>query len=155
MFVSFRFGEAHAEAKAIKAALEQQGVSVFVCDVAEGESIADEVIRALRGCTLAVVLGTRTYGAKTGSTFSSYYELRYIVERRKPFFLLKMCDTFETDYAHFHLCDDIAYYQWAGLATAASALPNITVNILKKLDALNKEDESATTSGSKKKHRVV
>ena len=36
VFLSFRFGEAHAHALRIKAALASRGIAAFVCDVPPG-----------------------------------------------------------------------------------------------------------------------
>lgn len=43
IFVSFRFAEAETEAKELQRQLEHQGISTFVCDVCEGDSIQTEV----------------------------------------------------------------------------------------------------------------
>ena len=59
VFISFRYAEAHAEANALKAALEAQQLKVFICNVEVGEDIQADIARALR-CRLAVLLLSRT-----------------------------------------------------------------------------------------------
>lgn len=112
IFISLRFGEALEEATALKKLLADRGLSVFLCAVPEGESIADAIIAALDTCKLVVILATRTYGAKTASTFSTYEELNYIVEQRKPYFLVKMCEQYAEARTRFHLPSHISYYPW-------------------------------------------
>eukprot|EP00051_Salpingoeca_urceolata_P013409 m.168449 g.168449 ORF g.168449 m.168449 type:complete len:559 (-) comp17788_c2_seq1:1603-3279(-) len=116
VFVSLRFAEAKQEALAIKAALEARGATAFVCDVAPGEDIKRVVIHALDGCRLPVVLGTRTYGQETASTFSTHEEMEHIVsehkKHRKPYFLVKMCEEFEVAAARFNFRDAISYFRW-------------------------------------------
>jgi hypothetical protein len=119
IFISLRFGEAMEEAVALKAALEAQGLDVFLCAVAPGDDLASTVIHALHHCTLVVILGTATYGTKTKSPCSTFQELRYIIANDKPFFLVKMCEKFEVVGANFHLTSNIAYYPWHPQTDAA------------------------------------
>ncbi len=89
VFVSHRVTEAGQEAAAIKAALDEAGVRTYLCSAMEGRSLADEVIGHIRQCKLMLILGTRTYGRKTPSSFGTYEELRYVVDKSKDFFLVK------------------------------------------------------------------
>lgn len=111
MFLSLRFAEAMEEAKALKKALEERNLRVFLCAVPEGESLEDAIIGALHVSSLVVILGTRTYGLKTASPFSTHNELRYIIDK-KPYFLVKMCDEFLVPKAQFHFSSAISYYPW-------------------------------------------
>lgn len=111
-FISLRFAEAMEEAKALKVQLEKRHLRVFLCAVPEGESLADAIIGALHASSLVVILGTATYGQKTASSFSTYHELNYIVDNKKPMFLVKMCEEFVEPFAKFHLPSAIAYYPW-------------------------------------------
>ncbi|EGD81912.1 hypothetical protein PTSG_02597 [Salpingoeca rosetta] len=112
VFISLRFSEARNAGRALERALEERGIKTFLCDVAPGDDIASAVIRALHGCRMAVILGTRTYGKRTATKFSTFEELRYIVNRSKPFFLVKMCDDFAEPEAQFRLSEDISYFPW-------------------------------------------
>ncbi|EGD81006.1 hypothetical protein, variant [Salpingoeca rosetta] len=113
VFISLRFGEAGHAGKLLKRELEQvHGLDVFLCDVKPGGNMEEEIITALAACDLAVIMGTKTYGKKTPSTFSTYEELRFITARQKPFFFIKMCDDFEEEFAQFHLPDSISYFPW-------------------------------------------
>lgn len=112
IFISLRFGEAMKEALTLQAALEAQGLDVFLCAVAPGDDLAGTVIHALHHCTLVVILGTATYGTKTESSCSTFQELRYVIQCNKPFFLVKMCAKFDVPEAAFRLTSDIAHYPW-------------------------------------------
>jgi hypothetical protein len=112
VFISLRFGEGMPEAKALQADLHARGVSAFLCDIPEGQDLANAVVMALTHCKLAVILGTKTYGRKTTSGFSTFEELRYIFEVHKPFFLIKMCAEFEEAETLFRLPSSISYFPW-------------------------------------------
>jgi hypothetical protein len=90
VFISFRFGEAHAEALALKAALEQQQLRVFLSDVAAGGDLQDVISQALVNTHVAVILASKTYGQKTNRLFDTSNERNFIVEKRKPFYLVRM-----------------------------------------------------------------
>ncbi len=133
IFISLRFGEAMTEAKALKAALEAQHLPTFLCDVAPGDDIAKTVIKALDCCTMAVILGTATYGRDTRVGFSSFDELRFICEDEKPFFLVKMCDVFEEAETRFRLPKAKMHFSWR----PGTPVPDTLVPaIIKKLEGL-------------------
>jgi hypothetical protein len=111
IFISLRFAEAGKEAEALKTALEARGISTFLCAVQAGGDIAREIVNALHGCQLAIIMGTRTYGKDTGVGFSTFEELRFI-HKKKPFFLIKMCEMFEEPETVFRLGDSVSWFQW-------------------------------------------
>ena len=92
VFLSLRFGEALSQGKMIKNELEKVGVTCFLCTVDGGESIVEAVTKNLYMAELAVILATATYGKETGSSVSTRKELTYLMEKKKPFFLVKMCE---------------------------------------------------------------
>jgi hypothetical protein len=112
IFISLRFAEAGREANALKNALEARGISTFLCAVLPGVDISSEIAEALHGCQLAIIMGTKTYGKNTGVGFSTFEELRYIYEQKKPFFLVKMCDRFEEHQTVFRLGNSVSYLEW-------------------------------------------
>ena len=61
---------------------------------------------------MVVIMGSKTYGKETASRYSTFQELRFIDDERKPFFLIKMCDKFEEPETRFRLNDSIAYINW-------------------------------------------
>eukprot|EP01038_Epipyxis_sp_PR26KG_P012443 gene12443-16689_t len=131
IFISLRFAEAELEATALKIALEDKGISTFLCSVQPGGDIAREIISALDGCKLAIIMGTRTYGKDTGNGFSTFEELRFI-KKEKPYFLVKMCEMFEEPETRFRLDDSISYYQWY----PGSPIPSDLISkILQKLES--------------------
>lgn len=123
------------EAKALQQDLHAQGVSAFLCDIPEGQDLAGAVLTALTHCKLAVILGTRTYGKDTGCGFSTYEELRYIVEVKKPIFLIKMCQAFEEQYAVFRLPSSISHFPWqpATDAERKQLPPGLVEKIVRRL----------------------
>jgi parallel beta-helix repeat protein len=112
IFISLRFAEAGPEANALKSSLEARGISTFLCSVLPGVDISSEIAEALHGCQLAIIMGTKTYGKNTGVGFSTFEELRYIYEQKKPFFLVKMCDRFEELATVFRLGKSVSYLEW-------------------------------------------
>ena len=85
---------------------------------------------------MAVILGTETYGQRTGSSFSTFQELRYIINDGKPFFLVKMCPAFLVPEARFRLSDDISFYPWRPATDAESAIapPDLVQQIGSRLE---------------------
>ena len=138
VFLSLRFSEATPEANAVKRGLEAAGISVFLCNIPSGQDLADAVIMALTHCKLAVIFGTETYGQETASSFSTFQELRYIVDKKKPFFLLKMCDAFVEARTDFHLPSTISYYPWrpATEQERNAAPPDLIEQIVSRLETV-------------------
>ena len=99
IFISFRFGEAHAEALALKAALEARQLKVFLSNASPGSDLQRLIAFALSRCKLAVILATTTYGKKTNALFCTSAEMNYIVgNNRKPYYLVRMIP-FDDDFA--------------------------------------------------------
>jgi hypothetical protein len=92
LFISCRFGEALEQAEMLKSALDKEDISCFLFSVHAGDSIGEAVMANLVEAELVIILGTATYGQKTDSKFSTFHELKYIMDADKPFFLIKMCD---------------------------------------------------------------
>eukprot|EP00048_Salpingoeca_helianthica_P016679 m.233595 g.233595 ORF g.233595 m.233595 type:complete len:317 (-) comp19220_c0_seq1:27-977(-) len=160
IFISLRFDEATNEAKFLKGELERHGVVCFLCDVSPGGSIRDTIVKGLSACELVVIMGTRTYGKDTGVSFCTKNELDFIIDRKKPFFLIKMCDNFEEDVTCFHLPSHISHHRWDPGTPAPRGLVE---SILNKLQSLHSSDaiSSATptptptsTSALSKSHSV-
>ena len=90
VFISFRFGEAHVEAIALKEALEARGLKAFVSDMTPGGNLQRVIAHALMTCRLAVVLATKTYGRETNGLFCTSAEMNFIVGQKKPYYLVRM-----------------------------------------------------------------
>jgi hypothetical protein len=86
-------------------------MSTFLCAVQSGGNIAREISHALHSCQLVVVMGTKTYGKDTGVGFSTYEELSYF-HKKKPFFLVKMCENFEEPETLLRFHDAVSWFQW-------------------------------------------
>jgi WD40 repeat protein len=139
LFISLRFAEAGNEATLLKNALESKGISTFLCAVHPGGDIAREIVNALHGCHLAIIMGTKTYGKDTGAGFSTFEELRFI-HKKKPFFLVKMCDAFEEPETVFRLDDSVSYFPW----TPGHPLPaDLVTKIVEKLSSVTSSSSSA------------
>ena len=63
-------------------------ISTFLCSIPEGESIPRQVAQNLVKAKLVVIFGTKTYGKETGSSYSTYQELQYVMEEKKPFLVI-------------------------------------------------------------------
>lgn len=116
------------EGKALQAELARHGIEAFLCDVAPGGDIARTVIYALDNCQLVVILGTVTYGEETASKFSTFNELRHIINEEKPFFLVKMCDRFAEAETRFHLSSNISYHPWQPAGAERTRVPSTLVD---------------------------
>jgi hypothetical protein len=78
-----------------QAALAAEGIPAFLCEVEVGGDVEKEVVQHVVRAPLVTVMGTRTYGKETTASFSAYQELRFVVERKKPIFLVTICHDFE------------------------------------------------------------
>jgi hypothetical protein len=126
IFISFRFAEAEIEGRTLKAALQEQGVSTFLCDVPEGDDIAAIIAKALDQCKLVVILGTETYGMDTGAGFSTFEELRFIKDEKKSVFLVKMCERFAAPETRLRISNSISRFNWEkGLDLPSTLVPRI------------------------------
>jgi hypothetical protein len=75
-------------------------------------------------------MGTKTYGRDTGAGFCTLQELRFIINERKPFFLIKMCDRFEEAETRFRLDSSISFFPWT---CGTEMRPSLVDDILTKL----------------------
>ena len=90
VFISFRFGEAHTEALALKAALEALQLKVFLSDVSPGGNMQHVIAHALSTCKRAIILATNTYGRRTNALFCTSAEMNYIIGQNKAYYLVRM-----------------------------------------------------------------
>ena len=114
IFCSLRFKEAMNEAKTVRRLLLEQHplLKVTIIDVPEGQDIGDHVSKKLDASKLVIIFGTETYGLGTASCFSTKEELQYIKDSKKPFFLIKMCDTFAEPRTRMILNGTVSYKLW-------------------------------------------
>ncbi len=152
IFISLRFAEALDEAKALKAALTACGANVFLCAVDPGDAIDQAIITALGSCRLVVILATRTYGKATGFPCSTHEELKYIIGHKKPFFLVKMCEEYEEEYAKFHLPVTTMHYLWQPQTPQerSRAPPQLVEDIMQKLSTVPGRRGLSAASGPAK-----
>ena len=138
-FISLRFAEAKSEALLLKSALEEKGISTFLCDILEGGDIAAAIIQAIDSCELCIIMGSETYGTDSGAGFSTFEELRFIIDEKKPFFLVKMCEKFTVPETRFRLGKAVSYFPWG----PGQPMPNdIVGRIIDKLDCVRRKEIS-------------
>ena len=123
-FISLRFSEMDISngtpwkpivaATQLKEVLIAQGFSVFLCAVENGDSIFDAVSSALEKCRFFVIMGSETYGKQTASMCSTFQEMHFILGKKKPFYLIKMCQAFQLVTGTQLILDvgDIMYKYW-------------------------------------------
>lgn len=115
----------------------KHGIEAFLCDVPVGENIKMVVVEALHKCKMAIVLGTSTYGKKTKSSFSTYEEMEYIIDKQKPYFLMKMCHDYLEPSADFNFTKNINYYEFIPKDLKNPVLPSdLCDKIVAKLRSL-------------------
>ena len=112
VFISFKFGTAMKEAKILRCALCDAGVSAFICEAEVGTDIKTLVVRTITSAKLVVVLGTADYGMPGTVKFSTKEELDFIESEDKPYFLIKMCESFLDDVTRFTFRKAVAYRPW-------------------------------------------
>ena len=152
IFISLRFSEKGTvtgkpwkpieAATLLKKALIAQGYSVFLCAVENGDSILDAVASALANSRFYIILASETYGTQTASLCSTYQEMIAIVGGNKPYFLIKMCDSFEVDVTRLTLHDHIMFTIWKPYNQLEASLPHqlideIKANYQKKVQQLS------------------
>jgi hypothetical protein len=112
VFISFRLGETLREAQKLRDALEDVGVSTYLCETLPGDNLLTEISHAMDDCELAVIMGSETFGEKTGSTCSTLQELQFIIDEEKPFVLIKMCDRFKHPETRVLLPKSCLHIEW-------------------------------------------
>jgi len=132
IFISFRFAEAHAEAKALKTALEARQLRVYVAGELPGEVLDEVIFAALDSCRLAILLASESYGCRTNS-FSTFNELNFVLDEPKPFYLVKMCERWSEAHVRGKFGSFTMYKEWE----PGEPLPDTVVDeIQAKLDSL-------------------
>ena len=95
IFITLRFiAWCITRGECIKELLEAVGFTVYLASLLAGDNIDDDVIENLHTSKMALILGSETYGEATKSKVNTKKELGFILDKEKPFFLLKMCKHF-------------------------------------------------------------
>lgn len=165
IFISLRFTEKGTTtgrpwkpfeaATLLKNALITQGYSVFLCAVENGDSIFDTVSDALKCSRFFVILGSETYGTPTESLCSTYQEMHFIIGKKRPFFLIKMCKEFELIGTQLVLdVGDIFFSSWKEFNEADPAIPaglidEIIAAFQRKTQSLNEFNGSSHNTSFK------
>jgi cobalamin-dependent methionine synthase I len=112
IFCSLRFGEGMKYAKQVRDALrKQKNLNAVIVEVPEGNDIASVVAEMIDAAKLVLIFGTQTYGVGTVS-FSTKEELQFVMDDKKPFYLIKMCDKFSEARTRLMLHKGISYKYW-------------------------------------------
>ena len=134
VFFSLRYAEAKAEALQIQAALKEVGISSYICQTLAGNDIVDDILNHMKHAKLAVIMGSKTYGAEGTTKFTTKEELTMIRGEDMPFVLVKMCDKFEEYWTRFYLPATFAYVKW----NKGESMPaNLVSKIKEKLAAVD------------------
>jgi hypothetical protein len=146
VFISVRLFEDSTDNASVqlKVALENAGVSCFLCDInSVRTSLPGAISQAMDDCELFVVLGTRGYGKQGDSTFSTREELQFAMDHRKPIFLIKRCQEFEDPLTRMSLPAGTPHVPWDPATDFPANLVNdIRVKLsLPRLDNLPRRSE--------------
>lgn len=115
VFFSMRFtnSDLMAQAQSLrKELLAKKRINAIIVNTENSESIFKVVVDNISQATIVVIFGTEDYGEDTGTGYSSYDELTYIRESRKPFFLIKMCENFKYASTQFRLPNSLMAARW-------------------------------------------
>ena len=121
IFFSLRLEESENEAKELKAMIERTrpGVRCFLSGSNPNGTMLPIIIStALDNAKMAIIMGSKTYGRKTASNFSTYEEMDYILSENKPMFLVKMCEKWEEPQTR-GMMGSIKFRRWDGQVTRA------------------------------------
>jgi hypothetical protein len=132
VFVSYRINEVSNEAEMLEAALARRNIKSFVSHLEPaGNSIEENVVEALVGCKLFVILGTKSFGEKTDVGFSTYNELEFARDESKPLFLVKFFDgEFKHAVTRFRLPKSVPFVFWQpGAAVPAEVVEGIAAEL--------------------------
>jgi hypothetical protein len=123
VFISLQYGEAGAEARALRAALRTRGIITYINDSESGVNMGKEIAEELAACHLAVVMGSETYGVKGGAINSTFKEMHMIMdEKEDEFFLIKMCDQFQEASTRLQFGPAVVSHEWMRGAAMPSDL---------------------------------
>mmetsp|Transcript_15281 Transcript_15281/g.23011 ORF Transcript_15281/g.23011 Transcript_15281/m.23011 type:complete len:1048 (-) Transcript_15281:291-3434(-) len=123
IFCSLRFAEAQKEAEDVQKIMkEKYDLNCKIIQPPVGNDIAEEVATTLDAAKLVLIFGTETYGKGTVS-FSTKEELQFVMDEKKPFFLLKMCDRFAESRTRLSLPNSVAYFPWPAGTPMPENLP--------------------------------
>lgn len=114
VFCSTRFDQTSlADAKFLQKLLEERKIKMVIVDeTLTGTNILKAVVDGIVGCSLAILMGSADYGTPGTVKFSTNEELNFILGEDKPYFLIKRCDKFESEYTRFRLPESIKYFEW-------------------------------------------
>lgn len=114
IFFSLRFHD-HGpmnEAKQLQQLLKEYQINACIVDAENAEDVELLVSSSIAQSKLVVIFGTRDYGTKTTINYSTHNELTFVINERKPFFLIKMCGEFDDSTTRFRLPSSIKYDEW-------------------------------------------
>lgn len=104
-------------------------------------TLTEHVYSALDGCKVAVLLASRTYGRSTTS-FSTYHELNFVMDEKKPFYLVKMCESWEEAHVRGKFGTRTSWRWWA----PGQPMPNGIVSEIRDKVTASQEAEQSRVS---------
>ena len=123
VFISFRTKDGDAVSERVvllhkQLASLRNPIAAWTCATNLGfgkdNPMDSQIATALTECKLFVIMGSKTYGQPSGGSgnMGTDYELRQAVQMQKPIFLIKMCDSYETDLGRQYLSTLIPDAYW-------------------------------------------
>ena len=114
IFLTLRFIEwCKLRGKNIEELLKAVGFKVYLASIKAGANIDDNVLDHLYASKMAIIFGSETYGEVTKSNVNTRTELNVILEEKKPYFLIKMCNKFVHIFPRSQLSfTSISYIEW-------------------------------------------
>ena len=131
-------GEAKTEAKLLRNASLERSIHAYMSLKQLGDNIKQDVVHALNASTLPVILATHTYGRQTVS-YSTYEEMEHIIGKRRPFALVKMCESFAEKSADWNFGEAIMYETWMPGTPLKDSLIDMIVEKLRSVQAADIE----------------
>lgn len=131
------------EAEQVKRILVERKINAVIINTEAGNNIETEVANALNECKLAVLFANEDYGEETSCDYSTHGELVYIKENNKPFFLIKMCDSYKSPKTRLKLPNAILSTYWE---PGTPIPPDLISQILEKYRSVKSMTISPSTS---------
>lgn len=134
------------EAEALRDALVPLGLSVVVTNnestKENDDEVTERITKDLKISKFVVIFGTSDYGDKVFETFSSKDELKLITQKKIPFYLVKMCASFNDPFTSFRIPATTPTTPW----TAGESMPDTLLDeVVLKFNVVSGRDPIGKT----------
>jgi hypothetical protein len=97
------------QAKELQKILCERSIDACIIEAVSGY-LVKMIVSKLVESRMVVIFGTEDYGMPGSVNFSTQEELQFIKDKKKPLYLIKMCDQFSSDVTSFHLPQPTPYF---------------------------------------------